>query len=137
MYQVINQFNKSLSKNLIKNGEAEIPAEASSQLIETVVIDNRFPPQKTFSQENHSKQKISTLSIIEISASFNSIQIIDSFEWDQNDLHPETLRQFAICLVQEYLEEHHIQATEETKQGCSRTFSLNLIFNKKVLLNKS
>ena len=122
MYQVINQFNKSLSKNLIKNGEAEIPAEASSQLIETVVIDNRFPPQKTFAQENINKQKISTISIIEISASYNNIEIIDSFEWDQNDLHPDILLQFASSLVSEYLEEHHVQATEETIQGPSRTF---------------
>jgi len=127
MYQVITQFNKSLSKNLIKNGEAEIPAEASSQLIETVIIDNRFPPQKTFSEENLSKQKIFTLSLIEISASYNNIEIIDSFEWDQNDLHPDILQQFASSLVQEYLEEHNIQTTEETIQG-SRTLTAHLIF---------
>jgi len=104
-----------LSKNLIKSG-VEIPAEASAHFIEAVVLDNRFPMHNPL-PKNLTKTPINTLNIIELNVSYNNIDIVESFEWDQSDLHPNILQQFATSLVQEHLEEHRIQTNEETFQG--------------------
>ena len=115
MYDVVNQFNKSMRKNLNKS-IPENPQIASPFLFEAVVIDNRFPIQKINPLDNK-KESSNMFNLIQIDASLNEISINDSFLWDEQDTSPATLQQFALTLVQDVLEDQKIVASEATIQG--------------------
>ena len=115
MSDVIIGFNKSLSKNLINIG-GENPAKAAPHLIESIIIDNRFPPQN-IDQKNISQSTPSSLNRIQIEVSSGNIQINDEFLWDENDVIQENLQQFASIFVKDSLEEQKINADQNTTQS--------------------
>lgn len=106
MYDVINSFNKSLRKNLIK-AYPENSAIASSQLIEAVVLDNRFPMKKIKTDQGE-KLTTGALNNIQIDVSQNDIQISESLLWDEEDNSPERLEKFAYSLIKDILDDQKV-----------------------------
>ena len=122
MYDVINSFNKSLRKNLIK-AYPENSAIASSQLIEAVVLDNRFPMKKIKTDQGE-KLTTGTLNHIQIDVSQNDIHISESLLWDEEDSSPERLEKFAYSLIKDILDEQKANISNEQLRG-KGSFKIN------------
>ena len=115
MNDVIIGFNKSISKNLINIG-GEIPSKAAPHLIESILIDNRFPLQN-IPPKKMSHSEPNSLHRIQIDVSSENISINDTLFWDEQDLNPERLKLFASSFVLDTLEEQKLNPSQETTQS--------------------
>lgn len=134
-YDVINRFNKSLSKSLLKP-RPKHPEDLDSVQIESVILDSRFPRKrvhydnKEVSIEDKDKATYSNqaLNLIQINVNEDNVNIRDTVMWDSGDTAGELTLQFADGMVRDFLEEKRIEFTTEKINSKKRKFSkcLNL-----------
>lgn len=111
MYDVINRFNKSVRKALIKS-DPHLAEKDDNELIEDVILDNRFPLKKIRSQEADTASS-SSLNLVRVDVHESGIHIKDTLLWNINDSDLITIQQFAKVMVKDYVEDHRLNPPEE------------------------
>lgn len=117
MYDVINRFNKSLRKTLIKS-DPRLAEKDDNELIEDVIIDNRFPLKKVRSQEAETSSS-SYLNLVRVNVHESGIHIKDTLLWNINDSDLMTIQQFAKVMVKDYVEDHRLNPPDEVLKSSS------------------
>ena len=114
---MINRFNKSLRKTLIKS-DPRLAEKDDNELIEDVIIDNRFPLKKVRSQEAETSSS-SYLNLVRVNVHESGIHIKDTLLWNINDSDLMTIQQFAKVMVKDYVEDHRLNPPDEVLKSSS------------------
>lgn len=122
---MINRFNKSLRKTLIKSNP-KLAEKDENELLETVLLDNRFPLKKIKTEEADTTPS-STLNLVRIDAHEGTIRIKDTLLWNINDTDMISIDQFAFTMVKDYIEDHQLNPSDEVIK--SNRFRISLIIS--------